>query len=75
MAMTPAGMMAKIKAEMAAVAAVQGSDAAATADYRDAILTAMCKGIIDEVVANSELVPITTDSGPAGAGIITGTVK
>jgi copper(I)-binding protein len=75
MAMTAAGMMAKVKAAIAAVPAVQSGDPAAVATYRDAVLTAMCAGIIDEVVANSELVPVTTDTGPAGAGIITGKVK
>lgn len=75
MAMTAASMMAKIKAAIAAVPAVQSADPAAVAAYRDAILAAMCQGIIDEVVANSELVPLTTDTGAAGAGIITGKVK
>lgn len=75
MAMTAAGMRDKVKAAMAAVAAVQSSNPATVATYRDAVLLAMCQGIIEEVVANSELVPLTTDSGPAGAGIITGRVK
>lgn len=75
MAMTAAGMMAKVKTAIAAVPPVQGSDPVAVASYRDAILQAMCQGIIDEVVANSELVPVTTDTGAAGAGIITGKVK
>ncbi len=75
MAMTAAGMMAKVKAAMAAVPAVQSSDPVAVAANRDAVLLAMCQGIIEEVVANSELVPVTTDTGAAGAGIITGTVK
>jgi hypothetical protein len=39
-----------------------------------AILEAFCTGIIAEIVANSELVPLTQDSGTAGAGIITGKV-
>lgn len=38
-------------------------------------LHAISKAIIDEIVANSELVPVTTDSGIAGSGIITGKVK
>lgn len=75
MAMTAAGMRDKIKAAVAAVASVQSSDVASVLAYRDVVLLAMCQGIIEEVVANSELVPVTTDSGPAGAGIITGKVK
>ena len=75
MAMSAAGMQAKVKAAMAAVGAVQTSDVGAAQAYRDAILLAMCQGIIAEVLENSELVPVTTDSGPAGAGIITGKVK
>jgi len=75
MAMTAAGMWEKRKAAMAAVAAVQSSDPADIAAYRDAVGIADCQAIIDEVVANSELVPISTDSGAAGSGIITGKVK
>ena len=41
----------------------------------EAVLTVMFQAIIDDIVANSELVPITTDTGSAGAGIITGKVK
>ncbi len=75
MAMTAASMAAQVIAAMDAVAAVQTTDPAAIAAYRLAVMTAMCQGIIQEVVANSELVPVTTDTGPAGAGIITGKVK
>lgn len=75
MAMSAASMSAKVKAAIAAVPPVQSSDPAAVQAYRDAILQAMCQGIIEEVVANSELVPVTTDTGAAGAGIITGKVK
>ena len=71
--MSASGMSAKVKAAIAAVSPVQGT--AVPTSYRDAVLLAMCQGIIDEVVANSELVPVTTDAGPAGAGIITGKVK
>lgn len=75
MAMTAASMWEKMKARMAAVGAVQSSDPADALAQRDAMGLAMCQGIIDEVVANSELVPVTQDSGSAGAGIITGKVK
>jgi len=75
MAMSASGMRDKVKAAMAAVAPIQTSDPAAVDAYRDALLLAMCQGVIDEVVANSELVPVTTDTGIAGAGIITGKVK
>lgn len=43
-------------------------------DIFDAFLLALSTGIINEIQANSELVPISTDSGSAGAGIITGKV-
>jgi len=75
MAMTAAGMWEKRKAAIAAIAPVQSSDPTALAAYRDAIGEADCQAIIDEITANSELVPITQDSGSAGAGIITGSVK
>ena len=71
--LTAAGMAAKIKA--AQPAAVQSSDPGAALAHADAHLLALCQGIIDEIRANSELVPITTDTGSAGAGIITGKVQ
>lgn len=75
MALTAASMWTKRKAAIAAVPAVQSSDPSVIADYRDAVGIADCQAIIDEFVENSELVPVSTDSGPAGAGIITGSVK
>lgn len=74
MAMTPAGMVAKIKAARAGLPASDGSPGQA-ATQADAMLLALCTGILNEIAANSELVPVTTDSGPAGTGIITGKVK
>lgn len=73
MSMTASGMFAKIKAARAA--AVQTSDEGAAKAYSDAMLLAFCQGIVAEIVANAELVPVSTDSGPAGAGIITGKVS
>lgn len=73
MAMTPAGMMAAIKS--ARTAPTQTTNGAAAIADADAQLLALCTGIINHIVASSELVPISTDSGPAGAGIITGKVK
>ena len=73
--MSAAGMQAKVKAAIAAVGAVQTSDEGVAQAYRDAILLAMCQGIIAEVVENSELVSVTADAGTQGLGIRTGTVK
>jgi hypothetical protein len=74
MAMTPAGMVAKIKAARASLPTSDGSAGQAAAQA-DAMLLALCTGILNEITANSELVPVSTDSGTAGAGIITGKVK
>jgi hypothetical protein len=73
MAMTAASMLSKIKA--ARVALAQTSDAGAAATNSDAAMLALCQGIINEIIENSELVPASKDSGAAGAGIITGKVK
>jgi hypothetical protein len=73
MAMTPAAMVAAIKA--ARTAPTQTSDPAAAITDADAQLLALCTGIINHIVASSELVPLSTDSGSAGAGIITGKIK
>jgi hypothetical protein len=71
MALSAGSMASRIKAYVEAVPRASGPT-----DYgrQDAVLLAFCQGVIDEIVTNSELVPITTDSGPAGAGIITGKV-
>ena len=68
MAMSASSMADKI---LAVSAGANGSNAG----NERSILLAFCQGIIDEIVANSELVPITQDSGSAGAGIITGSVR
>jgi hypothetical protein len=73
MALTAASMLAKIKA--ARVNPPQTSDTGQALSNSDATILAFCQGIIDEIVANSELVPVTKDSGGAGSGIITGKVK
>ena len=74
MAMTPDGMKAAIIAARASLPASDGSAGQAAAQA-DAMLLALCTGIINHIVASSELVPLSTDSGVAGSGIITGKVK
>jgi hypothetical protein len=73
MAMTAAGMVEKIKAARANLPSSDGTPAQA-ATQSDAMLLALCQGILGEITDNSELVPTATDSGPAGAGIISGKV-
>lgn len=75
MAMDGAAMANERKAAMDAVTSPQSDNAADTASYRMALLIADSTAIVAHIVANSELVPVTKDSGTAGAGIITGTVK
>lgn len=75
MALDAQSMAQRIKARVEAVPPIQVSDPSAIAAYQLALFEALASGIIAEIVANSELVPLTTDSGTAGAGIITGSVK
>ena len=58
-----------------ATATAQGTDLTTASTQADQIMLALFQAICDEIVANSELVPVTTDSGTAGSGIITGKVK
>ena len=74
MAMTAAGMVEKINAARSALPPSDGS-AAQAGTQADAMLLALCQGIVDEISENSELVATSTDSGPAGSGIISGSVK
>lgn len=67
--MTPSGMQQKVEAALTAAGYTPGYD------IPNGVILALCTGIINEITANSELVPVTTDSGPAGSGIITGKVK
>ena len=60
MALTPASMAAKIKAKVGAVPPQQFDSGSSPDAYRDAILLAMCEGIIEEITTNAE-VPV--DSG------------
>ena len=64
MALVAAGMRERIKAHIAAVPPYQGSDAAAAQAYRDAVLLAMCEGIIEEIRQNA--VVTTTSGAPDG---------
>jgi hypothetical protein len=65
MAMTAAGMVAKIKAAQPAPS--QTNDPAAAAAAADAYLLALCQGVIDEIKANM----IVTSSGadPQGGSV------
>jgi hypothetical protein len=71
MAITAASMMGKIKANIAAVTASQGSDPAAVQTHRDAVLLAMCQGIVDEIHQNAT-VPVPGIQ--AGGATATGSV-
>ncbi len=61
MALTAASMMAKVKAAITAVPPQQVDSSGSTEAYSDAILQAMCQGIIDEIQENAE-VPVTGGS-------------
>jgi hypothetical protein len=71
MAITAASMMGKIKANIAACSASQGSDPAAAQTHRDAVLLAMCQGIVDEIHQNAT-VPVPGIQ--AGGATATGSV-
>lgn len=75
MALSASSMAAHIKTHVDAIAGEQTTDAAGMDAYRMILYTAMSQGIIDEIVADSELVAVTRDSGTAGAGIISGKVE
>lgn len=53
MGLSASSMKARIEANIAAVAASQGSDAGAANSYRDQVLQAMCQGIVDEITSNA----------------------
>jgi hypothetical protein len=74
MAITAAGMKARYEGKIASLTA-QTSNPAEAAAAADTILLSLFQAIVEEIQANSELVPVTTDSGTAGAGIITGKVR
>ena len=61
MALTAASMAAKVKAAVAAVPPQQFDSGSSPEAYRDAVLLAMCQGIIDEITSNAE-VPVTAGS-------------
>jgi len=60
MALTASSMASRIKAAIAAITPVQGTDPAGAIAYSDSVTNAFCQGIIDEFVANAV---VTTTSG------------
>jgi len=61
MALDSNSMMLKVKAAMDAVPAVQVDGGGDPSAYRDAMLTALCAGIIEEIQTNAD-VPVTGGS-------------
>jgi hypothetical protein len=75
MAMTGAGLAELRQQYVDAVAAPQTNDAASATTHCEALRRADSNAIVDYITQNAELVPVSTDSGTAGSGIITGKVK
>ena len=71
MAMTKAGMAAKIKAAQAAVG--DPGDYGSPQLYADACMEALCQGIIEEIQATGQT--STTIAGGSSAGTYIGTVS
>jgi len=71
MTLTASSMASKIEGYIDAIPMATLGTASAR---RQAVVVAMCQGIIEEIQLNSVLIPLTTDTGSAGAGIITGKV-
>lgn len=64
MALTKESMAAKVKAAIAAVPPQQFDSAGDPSAYRDAILEALCQGIIEEIQQNAEVpVPAGSSAG------------
>jgi hypothetical protein len=70
MAMTAASMKARIRTAQAAIAA-PANNAGAAAAYSDAMLQALCQGIIDEIKA-AAVVTVTNVSGVTVGGGVSG---
>ncbi len=63
MAITAQSMMDRIKANIAALQAVQSSDAGAVQAHRDAVMLAFCQGIVDEIHLNATVPNIQPGTG------------
>lgn len=72
MALNANSMAAAIKTRIAAVSAVQSSVDGDTLAYRDAVMVAMCQGIIDEIHANGVAVVANVQSG---SSTVNGTIS
>lgn len=71
MALSKSQLKTRIVTELQA----QGFDTNNQYSWAQKMAQAIANAVVDEIAANSELVPVTTDTGTAGAGIITGKVK
>ena len=58
------------------IAEMQGQGITTTGTYAwaDNLAEAIANAVVTHIQTSSTLIPITTDTGPAGAGIITGKV-
>lgn len=71
MAMTAASMKTRIRTAQAAISAPANNGAAAAA-YSDAMLQALCQGIIDEIKAGAVIqVTAVTAGGATAPGTVT----
>lgn len=71
MALTAASMKAKIRAAMAAVPPPAANTAEAALAYSDALVEALCQGIIEELTQNG-VVTIASVSGVQTGGGVSG---
>ena len=71
MALSASTLKGLIESEMTA----QGFDISNPFCFASKLAAAISKAVVDHIVADAELVPVSTDSGTAGSGIVTGKVK
>lgn len=71
MALSASSMKGRIEAYTAAVSASQSQNAATALAYRDAMLQALCQGIIDEIVANATVHTVDSRGDTCNNGTVT----
>jgi uncharacterized membrane protein len=71
MSLSASSMKSRIEAYMAAVSDVQVSTSGPAVGYRDAMLLALCEGIVDEITSNAVVHTVDSRGDTCNSGTVT----
>lgn len=75
MALSKGSLKGKILSELSGQGFDVSSNGRQADDWIQKFAQAVANAVVDEITENAELVPVSTDHGTAGSGIVEGKVK